>query len=672
MQSCRYDRLPHRQSAEHPCTYNGQSSSIPSPPEGQSPPPSPRWGSRTNSKLPSTEFSPGSSANNSERLSPFNGTSPLGKSEQRFRMTPPQVMRENGDHYHCLPRPHGYFFQQIPQRTWSPHGEPIATSPHNPFCTWQHPVLGNDKSSERPYSEHAQREYECGTFPRFFPNKPPFRFHVLDQNNGHCPEINSQNNGPCYNLSQSHYSKSDRLGECGATSFHQPFAQEYSRETSAEEKQGPHHFPVETRLMQDGPISFANNESMRNSYPASVTISSRAQTQTKDFVHPMQNGKRSCSSSEQPFQASETPPVYAGSYRASENQKALQSSADSRQWSSNAHDAKRQDSKYSENDMKTTFQAEKRGDDYLYNTKTSVKRTSKNCTGIGSCGQTAGEKADPNSTLTDLPDAEGPSHRNGELSTPHPPVTYTTLQPVTRKPSNGHDRNFNQDDSPFNDHRSGSRSSVASDDEENLTSDSPINFTSSSPSTGPLSPADDEHHDEEHVLAPANGHPRRCLAWACKACKKKIVTVDRRRAATLRERKRLRKVNEAFEKLKRRSCANPNQRLAKVEILRNAIEYIESLEESLHGSCLRDRDCDSGGSDYTSVNSPPYLSEQLNRYSEGNSFSSLQDGSDVPMNSVSSLDCLSLIVQSINPSSGNLLSAVISSADKSEMEVSRT
>jgi hypothetical protein len=40
-------------------------------------------------------------------------------------------------------------------------------------------------------------------------------------------------------------------------------------------------------------------------------------------------------------------------------------------------------------------------------------------------------------------------------------------------------------------------------------------------------------------------------------------------------------VNEAFEVLKRRSSANPNQRLPKVEILRNAIEYIESLEDLL-------------------------------------------------------------------------------------------
>lgn len=97
----------------------------------------------------------------------------------------------------------------------------------------------------------------------------------------------------------------------------------------------------------------------------------------------------------------------------------------------------------------------------------------------------------------------------------------------------------------------------------------------------------DEHIP--HVLAPGghgqgHGHARTCLLWACKACKRKNVTIDRRKAATMRERRRLRKVSEAFEILKRRTCSNPNQRMPKVEILRNAIEYIESLEDVLHGS----------------------------------------------------------------------------------------
>jgi hypothetical protein len=57
--------------------------------------------------------------------------------------------------------------------------------------------------------------------------------------------------------------------------------------------------------------------------------------------------------------------------------------------------------------------------------------------------------------------------------------------------------------------------------------------------------------------------------------------LDRRKAATMRERRRLRKVNEAFDVVKQRTCANPNQRLPKVEILRNAIDYIDKLERTL-------------------------------------------------------------------------------------------
>nr|XP_053654763.1 myogenic-determination protein-like [Cherax quadricarinatus] len=64
--------------------------------------------------------------------------------------------------------------------------------------------------------------------------------------------------------------------------------------------------------------------------------------------------------------------------------------------------------------------------------------------------------------------------------------------------------------------------------------------------------SEDDYLDEDdahvpHVLAPpthvaGHAHPRTCLLWACKACKRKSVTVDRRKAATMRERRRLRKV----------------------------------------------------------------------------------------------------------------------------------
>jgi len=50
-----------------------------------------------------------------------------------------------------------------------------------------------------------------------------------------------------------------------------------------------------------------------------------------------------------------------------------------------------------------------------------------------------------------------------------------------------------------------------------------------------------QQQQHQHHLDGPQG--RRCLLWACKACKKKNVTVDRRKAATMRERRRLRKVS---------------------------------------------------------------------------------------------------------------------------------
>ncbi|KAH8419187.1 hypothetical protein KR222_009250 [Zaprionus bogoriensis] len=185
-------------------------------------------------------------------------------------------------------------------------------------------------------------------------------------------------------------------------------------------------------------------------------------------------------------------------------------------------------------------------------------------------------------------------------------------------------------------------------------------------SSSPLYTTDYDDEDsslssEEHVLAPlvcaSAQSSRPCLTWACKACKKKSVTVDRRKAATMRERRRLRKVNEAFEILKRRTSSNPNQRLPKVEILRNAIEYIESLEDLLQESTPT-RDADnlapslSGKScqaDYLSSYAGAYLEDKLNfynrhmeKYGQFAGVSSSANGS--------SLDCLNLIVQSINKS----------------------
>ncbi|XP_065166375.1 transcription factor SUM-1 [Atheta coriaria] len=189
----------------------------------------------------------------------------------------------------------------------------------------------------------------------------------------------------------------------------------------------------------------------------------------------------------------------------------------------------------------------------------------------------------------------------------------------------------------------------------------------------------DDHH--AHPLGGGGGgnNPRRCLTWACKACKKKTVSVDRRKAATMRERRRLRKVNEAFELLKRRTCNNPGQRLPKVEILRSAIEYIEYLVEILQGSKM----AAAGNTDANGINHShqyimggAFVSDRLGHFqapsTTGTSVnitdttcrSNISNSNKYQMSGIatnqhpnngehqSSLDCLSMIVQSISEHRG--------------------
>ncbi|XP_043084594.1 myoblast determination protein 1 homolog [Puntigrus tetrazona] len=175
----------------------------------------------------------------------------------------------------------------------------------------------------------------------------------------------------------------------------------------------------------------------------------------------------------------------------------------------------------------------------------------------------------------------------------------------------------------------------------------------------------DEHHlEDEHVRAPSGHHQAgRCLLWACKACKRKTTNADRRKAATMRERRRLSKVNDAFETLKRCTSTNPNQRLPKVEILRNAISYIESLQ-----ALLRSQEDNyypvlehySGDSDASSPRSncsdgmmdfmgPTCQSRRRNSYDSSYFNDSPNAEARTAKSSVvSSLDCLSSIVERIS------------------------
>uniref|UniRef100_H3B3A7 Myogenic factor n=2 Tax=Latimeria chalumnae TaxID=7897 RepID=H3B3A7_LATCH len=178
-----------------------------------------------------------------------------------------------------------------------------------------------------------------------------------------------------------------------------------------------------------------------------------------------------------------------------------------------------------------------------------------------------------------------------------------------------------------------------------------------------LKPDDHHHNEDEHIRVPS-GHYQagRCLLWACKACKRKTTNADRRKAATMRERRRLSKVNEAFETLKRCTSTNPNQRLPKVEILRNAIRYIESLQ-----SLLREQDdsyypvlehysgesdassprsnCSDGMMDYSG---PPCSSRRGSSYGSSYFTETPNDSRNGKNSVISSLDCLSSIVERIS------------------------
>ncbi|XP_061523320.1 myogenic factor 6 [Phycodurus eques] len=133
-----------------------------------------------------------------------------------------------------------------------------------------------------------------------------------------------------------------------------------------------------------------------------------------------------------------------------------------------------------------------------------------------------------------------------------------------------------------------------------MTAVSPLYHAAADDDDSPSSPGRDraasetgeDSSGEEHVLAPPGLRSHcegQCLMWACKVCKRKSAPTDRRKAATLRERRRLKKINEAFDALKKKTVANPNQRLPKVEILRSAISYIERLQELLHTLDEQDR-----------------------------------------------------------------------------------
>ena len=88
------------------------------------------------------------------------------------------------------------------------------------------------------------------------------------------------------------------------------------------------------------------------------------------------------------------------------------------------------------------------------------------------------------------------------------------------------------------------------------------------PCTRTVSPQYDDYSmgdsDLQHLVVHhhQDGGEPQCLVWACRACKRMRRVLDRRAMATVRERKRLSKVNEAFECLRQHTGSSSNHRLS--------------------------------------------------------------------------------------------------------------
>ncbi|KAG7238322.1 hypothetical protein INR49_031033, partial [Caranx melampygus] len=160
------------------------------------------------------------------------------------------------------------------------------------------------------------------------------------------------------------------------------------------------------------------------------------------------------------------------------------------------------------------------------------------------------------------------------------------------------------------------------------------------------SPSSLSPHSEPHC-------PGQCLPWACKLCKRKTVTMDRRRAATLREKRRLKKVNEAFDALKRSTLMNPNQRLPKVEILRSAIQYIERLQALV--SSLNQQDTETGQQGLHYRPSPTQARVLLSSEpSSGSTCCSSPEWSSTPEQCTQSYSSEDLLSAADSPEQGNM------------------
>ncbi|XP_055688331.1 protein Fer3 isoform X2 [Lutzomyia longipalpis] len=84
-------------------------------------------------------------------------------------------------------------------------------------------------------------------------------------------------------------------------------------------------------------------------------------------------------------------------------------------------------------------------------------------------------------------------------------------------------------------------------------------------------------------LSPRSGHP--APNGSTKKTRRRVASMAQRRAANIRERRRMFNLNEAFDKLRRKVPTFAyEKRLSRIETLRLAITYISFMTELLNGS----------------------------------------------------------------------------------------
>ncbi|KAJ9600930.1 hypothetical protein L9F63_000877, partial [Diploptera punctata] len=94
---------------------------------------------------------------------------------------------------------------------------------------------------------------------------------------------------------------------------------------------------------------------------------------------------------------------------------------------------------------------------------------------------------------------------------------------------------------------------------------------------------------KKHQFGPRTGGTTQNPNGSHKKPRRRVATMAQRRAANIRERRRMFNLNEAFDKLRRKVPTFAyEKRLSRIETLRLAITYISFMSELLTGGAQRD------------------------------------------------------------------------------------